>query len=571
VELYSVRIFDASLSTGGKALIAALKWAIALEMDVVNLSLGSTDTTLMNALFRVCRQARDAGVLVVAAEHNEGRESYPAIFPEVIGVAAGKGGGVYDYSYRPKEKIECVARGYVQRLCWLNHREIMTGGTSFAAPHITAIVALIRQAHPGADFQQVCRILQENASNTIREPVRGFSSVQPPAPVVSESTCPEWIKKAALYPYNKEMHALVRGRELLDFEIVGVADPVGKGMVGKDAGEAIGTAPLGVRIVPQLAAALENADSLILGYVDQLGRIAQRDVLCESIDAALERGLHVFSFLAVPRHAYSDLYAKAHRKGLRITYPFISTDEIKNTIGQTGDLGPVTVPVLGIFGTSSQQGKFTVQLGLRRRLLEMGYKVGQIGTEHHAQLFGMDLVFPMGYASPLNMPYQHYAPYLEVKMREISWKTPDIILVGSQSGTIPYDVHESSTHSLPSLAFLLGTKPDACVLVVNSIDPDDYIQDTLDALRVLGKAPTILLAMSDKEKHIRAAYGRTLVQLRQMPCSEIVRKLQYLEDKFGLSAVEIASEGGQRRMVDTVVGHFASGGDSGQEKRITKL
>ncbi len=156
-------------------------------------------------------------------------------------------------------------------------------------------------------------------------------------------------------------------------------------------------------------------------------------------------------------------------------------------------------------------------------------------------------------------------------MREISWKTPDIILVGSQSGTIPYDVHESSTHSLPSLAFLLGTKPDACVLVVNSIDPDDYIQDTLDALRVLGKAPTILLAMSDKEKHIRAAYGRTLVQLRQMPCSEIVRKLQYLEDKFGLSAVEIASEGGQRRMVDTVVGHFASGGDSGQEKRITKL
>ena len=49
-----------------------------------------------------------------------------------------------------------------------------------------------------------------------------------------------WIKKAVLYPYNKEMHSLVRYRDLLAFEIVGVADPIGKGMVGKDAGKVIG-------------------------------------------------------------------------------------------------------------------------------------------------------------------------------------------------------------------------------------------------------------------------------------------------------------------------------------------
>ena len=64
-------------------------------------------------------------------------------------------------------------------------------------------------------------------------------------------------------------------------------------------GEAIGTPALGVRIVPRFTAALENADALILGYVDQLGRIARRDVLGASIDAALERGLNVFSFLPV--------------------------------------------------------------------------------------------------------------------------------------------------------------------------------------------------------------------------------------------------------------------------------
>ena len=84
-------------------------------------------------------------------------------------------------------------------------------------------------------------------------------------PIMGELASPVWIKRAALYPYNKEMHALVRARTLLNFEIVGFADPVGKGLLGKDAGEAIDTPALGVPIVPRLTTALENADTLIWG------------------------------------------------------------------------------------------------------------------------------------------------------------------------------------------------------------------------------------------------------------------------------------------------------------------
>ena len=556
-ELYSVRIFDDALSTQGKVLIAALKWAIDLKVDIVNLSLGSTDQSLVSDLVCICRQAQEAGVLVVAAEHNEGGKSYPAVLPNVIGVAAGGGGGTYDYSYRPGAEIECVARGNLQRLCWLKRQERLQEGSSFAVPHITGIVALIKQAHPKAEIQQVRQLLQANASNALSETRQRNFAMQAGTPTSGSSIGSKWIKRAVLYPYNKEMHALVRARDLVGFEIVGVADPVGKGLVGKDAGEAINAPSLGVRILPRFTAVLEKGDTLILGYVDQLGRIARRDVLGEALDAAIERGLNVFSFLPVPRHIYSEQYLKARRQGLRLTFPYICSNEVRNTIAQMGNLHAVSVPVVGIFGTSSQQGKFTVQLALRRLLLEEGYKVGQIGTEHHAELFGMDLAFPMGYASPLKMSYQIYAPYLEAKMRQINCQRPDIILVGAQSGTIHYDINESNTHSLATLAFLLGTKPDACILVVNSIDPDEYIQDTLDALRVLGKAPTILLAMSDKKKHISTAYGRASVQMHQMARSEIVRKLQYLEKKFGLPAVQILSARGQRRMVETVVRYFS--------------
>ena len=564
--LYSVRIFDQSLSAPPEALVAAIQWATDQGVDVVNLSLGTSDVAFREAIADACRLAVEDGIILVAAEHNDGLESYPAVLPEATGVAGGSIYEKYGYHFRPNARVECVARGDEQRVCWMNHREIVISGTSYAAPHITGIVALIREAHPGANLDTVRELLKANALNGVPTPVRESDDQIPvKLPVTlkvgerSDAPSPGWIKKAACYPFNKEMHGMVRFRDLLSFEIAAIADPAGKGLVGKDAGEAIGITRVGIPILPRLKDALHGADTLILGYVDELTRMANRDLLKESIQTALDQGLHVFSFLSVPEEAYPDLHATAREKGLRIHYPDVSPEVAIDTLERRHEEPLVDAPVLGVFGTSSQQGKFTVQLALRRRLIEKGYKVAQVGTEHHAELFGMDLAFPMGYASPLKLPLQVYVPYLDFKMREMCRKKrPEIILVGSQSGTIPYDLFEHSTHPLPTIAFLLGTKPDACILVVNSIDPDEYIRDTLNAIQALAKAPTIMLAMSDKEKHIRAAYGRTIISPRQMSRQEIEEKLLHLEETFAMPAIEIISKGGQQRMVETVIRHFAA-------------
>ena len=372
------------------------------------------------------------------------------------------------------------------------------------------------------------------------------------------SGTPDWIRRAALYPFNKEMHSIVRHLGHLDFEVVGIADPAGKGLAGRDAGEALGLPPVGIRISPKLGGALRGADTLILGYVDELGRIGKRDLLRESVAAALAAGLHVFSFLPVSPGKYEDLHADARRRNLKIVSPQVDNAEVEGLLRSSSRYGAVDVPVLGVFGTSSQQGKFTLQLALRRRLQEVGYAVGQVGTEHHSALFGMDFAFPMGYASPLELPLQWYAPFLDAKMREIAdLRSPDIILVGCQSGTIPYAIEHPATHTMSSLAFLLGTRPDAVVLVVNSIDPEEYIEDTIACVRGLAKAPTIALAMSDKEKHVRAAYGRSWITPRQLSGEEIESNLRRLEDRFGIAAAAILSRAGEDRLVEAVVAHFS--------------
>ncbi len=546
-ELHSVCVFDESLCADGRVLLEALRWAIECRMDVVNLSLGTTDSSFKDELQTVCQEALEAQMVLIAAAHNDGLESFPAVLPEVIGVRGGEVQGLHGYYYRRQELIECIGRGGPQRVCWAGRREIMREGSSFAAPHIAGLVALVRQALPDALTKMVRTVLAANALPG--GPVRRSGKV-----VVT--SVPGWMRRVALYPFNKEIHALVRFRDLLPFEVVGIADPIGKGLVGKDAAQAIGEEPMGMVISARVEVATRNADTLILGYVDQLGRVAKKDLLRACIEKALDRKLHVFSFAPVWPEQYSDLHQRAKELGLHLAYPHIENREVLAILKKGPEGNPVSAPVLGVFGTSSSQGKFTVQLILRRKLAALGLKIGQLGTEPHAELFGMDGSFPMGYASPLRIPLQHYPAYLDAKLRAIDKEPRDIILTGSQSGTIPYDMYNPRTYAMGSLAFLLGTRPDACVLVVNSIDADDYIQDTLDALRCIGKTRVLALAMSDKEKHPRQVMGRVLHLPRQLNAEEIDTKLIYLERRFGLPAISILSEYGQERLVELILDYF---------------
>ena len=119
------------------------------------------------------------------------------------------------------------------------------------------------------------------------------------------------MRRVVLYPFNKEMHALVRFRDLVPFAIAGIADPVGKGLVGQDAAGAIGEEPMGLEISARIELAAKDADALVIGYVDQLGRIAKKDVLRECIEKAFDRELHVFSFGPVRPEQYGDLHQRA--------------------------------------------------------------------------------------------------------------------------------------------------------------------------------------------------------------------------------------------------------------------
>ncbi|MCP1470541.1 hypothetical protein J3E64_002229 [Sphingobium sp. OAS761] len=82
-----IRVFHESLRTTARALVAAIDRAVWEGVEIVNLSLGTTNPA-HRALFEAAAdRALAAGVLVVAARAVEGTPCYPGSLDRILGVA----------------------------------------------------------------------------------------------------------------------------------------------------------------------------------------------------------------------------------------------------------------------------------------------------------------------------------------------------------------------------------------------------------------------------------------------------------------------------------------------------
>ena len=84
--LIPVKVFDRRLTTTGLALAAGIRWAIGQKVDVVNLSLGTTNDEHLRMLSDVVADARQSGILIVAAAPTTDHIWLPGALPGVIAV-----------------------------------------------------------------------------------------------------------------------------------------------------------------------------------------------------------------------------------------------------------------------------------------------------------------------------------------------------------------------------------------------------------------------------------------------------------------------------------------------------
>ena len=163
VQLFSADVFGPAASSDVDTLIRALRYVMDVwHCKVINLSLGIAEERLQviqrrQQLYRTIQEAYFRGIIVVAATHNDHPlvRSYPALFaPPLISVNKSLFDDPLTLKYALDEHVEFVAhgRGYLGAFA---HEP----ATSWAAPHLTAIVARLLSLRPTLKLFEVKTIL----------------------------------------------------------------------------------------------------------------------------------------------------------------------------------------------------------------------------------------------------------------------------------------------------------------------------------------------------------------------------------------------------------------------------
>jgi subtilisin len=166
-ELWSVRVLGANLKGQGALLVAGVDWAVEQGAEVLNLSLSSKSRAMYATLHEVADDAYFAGSTLVCAANNVPGPTYPSQFASVVSVAARPGDDPWALACNPRPPVEFGARGIDVEVPWSGDGEssIVATGNSFAAPHVTGMVAAMRGKHPWLAPYQVKAVLQAVSVN----------------------------------------------------------------------------------------------------------------------------------------------------------------------------------------------------------------------------------------------------------------------------------------------------------------------------------------------------------------------------------------------------------------------
>jgi subtilisin family serine protease len=164
-ELISVRVLGPGSKGKGIAFAHALDWVIEQRIPIANLSLSSRSEALFATFHDLVDQAYFANCLFVCSASNvPGQESYPSLFSSVISVAAHDIPDPLTYFYNPRPPVEFGAWGVAVPVAWRGAGSTVATGNSFAAPHITGLLARLRSVYTDATPFEAKSLLAQGAT-----------------------------------------------------------------------------------------------------------------------------------------------------------------------------------------------------------------------------------------------------------------------------------------------------------------------------------------------------------------------------------------------------------------------
>lgn len=227
---------------------AAVLWAVDNGATVINMSLSTTQANAYDpVLAAAVAYATDLGVPVVAAAGNDGlgdnNVPYPAALPGVIGVGNVNPGREVDMTSGHGAWVDVVAPGDMVVSTLPGNRYGYLSGTSMAAPHVAATVALVQQRRGvglGSRAEGILTGTAIDAGPAGRDDRYGYGIVSPVAALRSGGAVPSapgagstFVPVAAARVFNSQLGTPIAARRARG---VAVTTEVGSGRAVVPAG-----------------------------------------------------------------------------------------------------------------------------------------------------------------------------------------------------------------------------------------------------------------------------------------------------------------------------------------------
>ena len=283
-------------------------------------------------------------------------------------------------------------------------------------------------------------------------------------------------EKVIIYPFTREFAPILRNESLLEeFEIIALISPPGLGVKDEDAGFIDKGNNLGYKIRDSINSKLNDCETVVIAdnnlydeYVD--------DIKYKQIDRVIDKGKNIICTLELDENLRKKYKEKCQDIG--VYFKYYSQESQKNEHVNREFLERIGVPVVFIAGLSEYSNKFYLQLSLRRRLLNDGYIVSQIGTRNYCEMLGFHS-FP-DYMLKNNISESNKVVLFNRYAKEIVDKeSPDVLLIGIPGGIMPFNKEFNNKFGILAYEVSQALTPDFSIFSVLYDDFDESYYDKL--------------------------------------------------------------------------------------------
>jgi membrane-anchored mycosin MYCP len=149
-------------------MVDAINRAVSQHVDIINISSDTADKQPNGPLGVAVEKAVRAGIIVVAAAGNDGQngkleKTYPAAYPGVVAVAASDRNNERAQFSQRGDFVDIAAPGVGMTSTVPNGGQCVVDGTSFSAPYVSGVLALMKEKYPSWSSTELVARLKQTA------------------------------------------------------------------------------------------------------------------------------------------------------------------------------------------------------------------------------------------------------------------------------------------------------------------------------------------------------------------------------------------------------------------------